>query len=145
MVAGQAHRREPRALGDHAGDDLPEGELAVAGVAEGVGDAKLAGDRVHHGDGSHRESLVQAHGFADGPEVFQVVFVAQCELDRFDLAVGAGGEICDGAVLDLLAFAVALAEEVAGVSAVLAFTSVDVHNGHNYTARSDVNQEKNRV
>jgi len=56
----------------------------------------------------------------DGGEVFQIVLVLQGELDCFELARRAAGEVCDGAVLDLGAFAVVLAKKVAAILAVLA-------------------------
>jgi len=60
---------------------------------------------------------VQRDRRPDRGEVFQIVLVLQGEFDCFELARRAAGEVCDGAVLDLGAFAVILAKKVAGILA----------------------------
>jgi hypothetical protein len=51
VTGSQAYRRESRALIDHASDDLPEGQLALAGGTQCRLDAQLPGHIVDGPDG----------------------------------------------------------------------------------------------
>jgi hypothetical protein len=59
VAARQPNRRQPRALIEHAGDDLPERQLAFSARAQGGDDAEFARQLRQKPNRPHRRTLLQ--------------------------------------------------------------------------------------
>ena len=66
VAARQTHRRQPRALIEHARDDLPQRQLALSVRAQGGDDAELARQLGEKPNRPHRRALPQLRPALDG-------------------------------------------------------------------------------
>jgi hypothetical protein len=117
MAARQANRRQPRALVEHAGNHLPQRQLALPIRAQGRNDAEIARRLRQQPDRPHRGTLDQLQPAFGGARhhAGQVRLVPERQPDRLDLLRLAMGEVGDRAMLDLARLAIGLAQQVAGV------------------------------
>ncbi len=105
VIACPAHGGESGALMSDAGQDEKEGEFGHLALAQGSGNAEAVGDLF--------ERVEQAEdGTTDRSEGSQVIeFAAEQAAQDVNPCGGPGGEVGEGAVLDLAIFAEALAKE----------------------------------
>ena len=86
---------------DDACDDLPESELALSVISQSGSNAKLAGQPVKDGHGTHARPLPRGVEAFDGNgalESIQIVLVLEGQSDGGNFLRGALGEIGDCAV-----------------------------------------------
>ena len=112
MGASQSDGAQAGALVQGAGDDLPQGQGALAVGTQGGSQARALRQLVEHPDRAKAKALAQVQRlWSGGLEGIQILFVFEGQFDGFDFLVGAGGEIGDGTVFDLAVLAIRLAEE----------------------------------
>ena len=117
MAARQPHRRQARALVEHAGDHLPQRQLALPIRAQHGDDAEFARQLRQQPDRPHRGTLDQFQpAFADGRHhAGQVRLVPERQPDRLHFLRLAMREVGDRAMFHLARLAIGLAQQVAGV------------------------------
>ena len=146
MTAREAHRRQPRALIEHAGDDLPERQLALSARTQGGDDAEFARQLGKHPNRPHRRALLQLRPALDGgrQDAGQVALVLQRQPDRLHLFRLAMAEIGERPMLDLAILAIRFAQQMAGVGLAVETgdRAVDEHYGYLIKPYSHALQEK---
>src|SRR5262245_29272717 len=134
MGHGQTHGRKARALIEHAGHHLPQRQLPFAGWAQRLLYPYASRDVVHGPHRPKREPLLQRDGVLDGPQVFEVVLVAQRQPHRFYFSGGTMTDIGNRAVENLPIGAIRLAQQMPRIR--FATTSdvrgIDIHSGYYY-------------
>ena len=134
MAARQTNRRQPRALIEHAGDDLPERQLALSARAQGGDDAEFARQLGQNPNRPHRGPLPQLGAAFDGgrQDGAQVLLVFQRQPDRLHFLRLAVGEIGQRSMFDLAVLTIRLAQQVAGVGLAVEAgdRAVDEHYGY---------------
>ena len=129
---GQTHGREPRALFDHASEDLPERLLGVLGGAQSLDQSDSPCDLPKRPDGPHGEPLPDMDILVDISQLMEVYLVPEGQFDGLDFLVGALGEVGECPMANLSVLPVRLAEQVPGVhfSVGGVCAGVDKHSGH---------------
>ena len=131
----QTHGREPRALIDHPSYHLPQGQFPCTCGAQGLFDPQASSDVVHGPHGTKRHSLLQRDRVLDGPQVLQVLLVAQCQAHRLDLCGGTMTEIRNRTVEDLAVGAIRLAQQMPRIRFATTgdMRGIDIHSGYYYS------------
>ncbi len=137
MAAREPHRRQARALVEHAGDDLPQRQLALSVRAQGGDEAEFARQLRQNPNRPDRRPLLQLRPALGGgrQDARQIALVLQRQPDRLDLLRLAMGEIGQRPMLDLAVLAIGLAQQVAlvGLAVDAGGRAVDEHYGYDIT------------
>lgn len=139
MRAGQVDGGQTGALVEDAGDRLPECEFALPRVPQSLLKAQRASYLEEQPDGAEGGPLLrrEGNGLRNNLQAGEALFVAQGELDRFDLLDRAVREIGDGAMFDLPLVTERLPQQGAGIGG-FAFADggdVDVYSVHTMTLK----------
>ena len=100
---------------DQAGDDLPKGQAALAGVAQGVFDAELAGQVESGPDGADRETLAQPECGLLLNHGLQIALVTQSQANGLDFVRRTSRQVGNSLVLDLAILAKRAAQKMSPV------------------------------
>jgi hypothetical protein len=109
MDLRQPHRRQARALVEHARQNLPQGQLSLEAGTEGLGDAEPPGDRGDRPHSAERKPLGKVD-LVERAEGGQVALMLQRQFERGNLLGVSMGEVGEVALADVGALAVGLAE-----------------------------------
>ena len=109
MGRGQAHRREPRALVNDAGDDLPQRQCPGEVCPQGRFDAQPPSHLVYGPDSSYRPAFDDLGRVFESAQDSEIVLMLQGKANGCDFLGGAVGEVGDGSIFDLASLAVRLA------------------------------------
>ena len=129
---GEAHRRQPRALINDPGDDLPQRQLAGEIRAQRRFDPQAARGVVKDPDGAYRAAFLQLGGVCESTQNGEVVLVLQSQADRCHFLGCAVGEVRNGPIFDLASLAVGLTQEDTAVGSAIGSNARRLGDIHNY-------------
>ena len=140
MRLGEAHRRQPRALINDPGDDLPQRQLASEIRAQRRFDPQTASDVVNDPDGAYRAAFLQLGCIFAGTQNGEIVLVFECKSDRCNFLGCTVGEVREGPIFDLTPLAVGLTQEDTAIGGAIGSGAGCLSDIHNYNNKEVFSQ-----